>query len=91
MIGCDGVNSVISASILGLKRTKHFSTCVIRGFTNYEDGHEFGNEFVVMSGKDQVQLGRMPITDKLVYWFLTRKWSSLGRYIYIEGHELEYI
>ncbi|XP_029127254.1 monooxygenase 1 [Cajanus cajan] len=72
VIGCDGVNSII-ASMFGLHRTKLliFSTCVARGFTNYPNGHQYGSEFAVIN-KAQVQLGRLPISDKLVYWFVTR-------------------
>ncbi|KAK6256153.1 hypothetical protein SCA6_017458 [Theobroma cacao] len=74
VIGCDGVNSTI-ANILGLNSTRLFSTSVIRGFTNYETGHEFGSAFLVFS-KDDVQLGLLPVTEKLVYWFVTRKQTS---------------
>ncbi|KAJ1391167.1 hypothetical protein SESBI_36863 [Sesbania bispinosa] len=76
VIGCDGVNS-ITANIVGLHPTKLllFSTCVARGFTNYPNGHQFASEFVVMS-RGSVQLGRIPVTDKLVYWFVTRLRSS---------------
>ncbi|KAJ1426493.1 hypothetical protein SESBI_10236 [Sesbania bispinosa] len=78
VIGCDGVNS-ITANIVGLHPTKLllFSTCVARGFTNYPNGHQFASEFVVMS-RGNVQLGRIPVTDKLVYWFVTRLRSSQG-------------
>ncbi|XP_022770027.1 monooxygenase 1-like [Durio zibethinus] len=74
VVGCDGVNSTI-ANILGLNSTSIFTTCVARGFTNYEAGHKFGSAFLVFS-KDDVQLGLMPVTDKLVYWFVTRKLTS---------------
>ncbi|XP_022632600.1 monooxygenase 1 isoform X2 [Vigna radiata var. radiata] len=76
VIGCDGVNSAI-ASMFGLHRTtlRLFSTSVARGFTNYPNGHKFSSEFVMMS-KGQVQLGRLPVTDKLVYWFVTRLRTS---------------
>ncbi|KAL2329380.1 hypothetical protein Fmac_022807 [Flemingia macrophylla] len=72
VIGCDGVNSSI-ANMFGLHRTKLllFSTCVARGFTNYPNGHQYASEFAVIC-KAQVQLGRIPISDKLVYWFVTR-------------------
>ncbi|KAK7341057.1 hypothetical protein VNO80_23981 [Phaseolus coccineus] len=76
VIGCDGVNSAIG-SMFGLYRTtlSLFSTCVARGFTNYPNGHQFASEFVMMS-RGQVQLGRLPVTDKLVYWFVTRLRTS---------------
>lgn len=81
VIGCDGVNSAI-ASMFGLHRTtlRLFSTSVARGFTNYPNGHKFSSEFVMMS-KGQVQLGRLPVTDKLVYWFVTRLRTSKGHQI----------
>jgi len=72
VIGCDGVNSII-ANMVGLYQTKllHFSTCVARGFTKYPNGHQFPREFAMIS-RGQVQLGRIPMTHKLVYWFVTR-------------------
>jgi len=72
------VNSAIG-SMFGLYRTtlSLFSTCVARGFTNYPNGHQFASEFVMMS-RGQVQLGRIPVTDKLVYWFVTRLRTSRG-------------
>lgn len=78
VIGCDGVNSAI-ANMFGLHRTKLllFSTCVARGFTNFPNGHQFASEFVVMS-RGQVQLGRIPVSDQLVYWFVTRPRTSKG-------------
>ncbi|TKY68032.1 3-hydroxybenzoate 6-hydroxylase 1 [Spatholobus suberectus] len=76
VIGCDGVNSAI-ANMFGLHQTKLllFSTTVARGFTNYSNGHQFASEFVVMS-RCQAQLGRIPVSDKLVYWFVTRPRTS---------------
>ncbi|KAK9270054.1 hypothetical protein L1049_025627 [Liquidambar formosana] len=74
VIGCDGVNSLI-AKFLGMNSTKLFSTCVVRGFRSYQRGHEFENEFLIMS-REHIQFGRMPINDKLVYWFVTRKWTT---------------
>ncbi|KAI6689685.1 hypothetical protein NL676_026513 [Syzygium grande] len=74
VIGCDGVNSVV-ASIVGLNKTRLYSIYVTRGFTRYENVHGLGNEFVVMS-RDGLQLGWLPVDDHLVYWFVTRKWTS---------------
>lgn len=72
------MNSTI-ANMVGLHPTKFllFSTCVARGFTDYPNGHQFASEFVVMS-RGQVQLGRIPVTEKLVYWFVTRPRTSQG-------------
>ncbi|CAK8575350.1 unnamed protein product [Lathyrus sativus] len=76
VIGCDGVNSIV-ANMVALHTTKllRFSTCVARGFTKYQNDHHFPSEFVMIS-RGQVQLGRIPITDKLVYWFITRLGTS---------------
>ncbi|OMP09554.1 Monooxygenase, FAD-binding protein [Corchorus olitorius] len=54
---------------------KLFSRCATRGFTWYERGHDFGDKFHIY-GKDDVQLGQLPITNNLVYWFLTRTLTS---------------
>ncbi|KAK6246563.1 FAD-binding domain - like 9 [Theobroma cacao] len=70
VIGCDGVNSVIS-KFLGMNPPKLFSRCATRGFTWYERGHDFSGVFRIHK-TDNVQLGQLPVTDKLVYWFLTR-------------------
>ncbi|KAJ8759513.1 hypothetical protein K2173_007130 [Erythroxylum novogranatense] len=71
VIGCDGVNSM-TANVLGLKPPKLLSTCVVRGFTYYEDGHRHGSELLLIKS-ERVQLGQLPVHDKLVYWFVTRK------------------
>ncbi|XP_043711237.1 monooxygenase 1-like [Telopea speciosissima] len=70
VIGCDGVNSVVGAW-LELKPTKRFNLCGVVGFTNYPNGHGFGNEFLRIRG-DHMLLGRLPIDDKLIYWFVAR-------------------
>ncbi|XP_009361911.2 monooxygenase 1-like [Pyrus x bretschneideri] len=74
VIGCDGVNSIVS-NVMGVKAPNIFRICVIRGFTRYPDGHEFGSEFT-LTRKDDTQVGRLPMTKNLVYWFMTRKHSS---------------
>lgn len=67
------------ANMVGLQRSNFllFLTCVARGFTNYPNGHQFGSEFVMMV-RGHVQLGTIPVTEKLVYWFLTRPKTSQG-------------
>ncbi|XP_015170254.1 LOW QUALITY PROTEIN: 3-hydroxybenzoate 6-hydroxylase 1-like [Solanum tuberosum] len=68
LIGCDGWRSIV-ASFLGLKPAKTFRTCSIRGLTSYPNGHSFPLEFVrLIIG--QTEVGRRPITDKLVHWFV---------------------
>ncbi|XP_062006959.1 monooxygenase 1-like [Rosa rugosa] len=74
VIGCDGVNSTISY-MMGATATNIFNVCGIRGFTSYPSGHEFGSEFK-LTKKDDVQVGLLPMTTNLVYWFLTRKYIS---------------
>ncbi|KAI3912620.1 hypothetical protein MKW92_005467 [Papaver armeniacum] len=70
VIGCDGVNSVVS-ELIGLKPTKLFASCAVRGFTNYPSGHGFSNEFVRIR-KDNIILGRLPVDNNLVHWFVGR-------------------
>ncbi|XP_004307200.1 PREDICTED: 3-hydroxybenzoate 6-hydroxylase 1-like [Fragaria vesca subsp. vesca] len=74
VIGCDGLNSMISY-MLGVRPTNTFNVCVIRGFTSCPSGHEFGSEFK-MAKKDDVQVGLIPMTTSLVYWFVTGKYIS---------------
>ncbi|XP_026452598.1 monooxygenase 1-like [Papaver somniferum] len=70
VIGCDGVNSVVS-ELIGLKPTKLFASCAVRGFTNYPSGHGFSNEFLRIR-KDNIILGRLPVDNNLVHWFVGR-------------------
>ncbi|KMT02648.1 hypothetical protein BVRB_9g203260 [Beta vulgaris subsp. vulgaris] len=72
LIGCDGANSVI-ASYIGLKPTRPFSTCAVRGLTTYPNGHGFAPEFLRMR-KDKHLVGRIPIDEKTVYWFVVLQW-----------------
>lgn len=76
MIGCDGVNSVV-ADFLGLKPPRVSPTSNVRGFTNYPSGHGFSPEFVRIN-EDHVFLGRIPLNDKLVYWFIARPRTPQG-------------
>ncbi|KAK1427522.1 hypothetical protein QVD17_16209 [Tagetes erecta] len=66
VIGCDGGRSII-AEFLNLKPTKMFPLCAVRGLTNYPNGHSY-NEFAYFR-KDNILVGRVPIDDKLIYWF----------------------
>ncbi|KAF2284702.1 hypothetical protein GH714_029419 [Hevea brasiliensis] len=76
VIGCDGVNSII-ATILGLNSTKLSPTCVVRGFSYFQNGHDYGSKYHLLSNvNDRVKLGIVPVTHKLIYWFVTRKWNS---------------
>ncbi|KAM0030752.1 putative FAD-binding domain, FAD/NAD(P)-binding domain superfamily [Helianthus debilis subsp. tardiflorus] len=67
VIGCDGGKSIV-AEFLGLKRTKIFPLCAIRGLTYYPSGHSHDYEFAKIN-KDNISVGRVPIDDNLVYWF----------------------
>ncbi|CAL9004633.1 unnamed protein product [Prunus brigantina] len=73
VIGCDGVNSAIS-NMLGVKAEKIFTISVTRGFTSYPNGHELGSQFR-LTKKDDTQVGQLPMTENLVYWFITRKYT----------------
>ncbi|XP_021832470.1 FAD-dependent monooxygenase atmM-like [Prunus avium] len=73
VIGCDGVNSAIS-NMMGVRAEKIFTISVIRGFTSYPNGHELGSQFR-LTKKDDTQVGQLPMTENLVYWFITRKYT----------------
>ncbi|XP_010252441.1 PREDICTED: uncharacterized protein LOC104594023 [Nelumbo nucifera] len=73
VIGSDGANSVV-AEFLGLKATKLFSYCAIRGFTNHPTGHGLNNEFI-RTNREGILQGRIPVDDKLVCWFIGRQWT----------------
>lgn len=68
VIGCDGLNSIVAKS-LGLVTPKSFPTWVLRGFTPYPDGHSFGTFFYRIRNK-HLFLGRVPVDDRLVHWFI---------------------
>ncbi|XP_010449893.1 PREDICTED: FAD-dependent monooxygenase andE-like [Camelina sativa] len=68
LIGCDGSNSIVSR-FLGLNPTKALGARAVRGFTNYPEGHGFWQEFIRIK-MDNVVSGRLPITHKVVFWFV---------------------
>ena len=68
MIGCDGGNSIIG-EFLELKPPTLLSARAVRGFTNYPNGHGFPPDFIRQK-KGQTLLGRTPVNDTLVYWFV---------------------
>ncbi|PKU71773.1 Zeaxanthin epoxidase, chloroplastic [Dendrobium catenatum] len=74
LVGCDGSNSVV-AKKLGLKAPKISPICEARGFTNYPNGHSFGDQFLRLWGHNFL-LGRAPINDKLVFWFVDHKFNQ---------------
>ncbi|GJN02833.1 hypothetical protein PR202_ga20220 [Eleusine coracana subsp. coracana] len=69
LIGCDGTSSVV-AKYLGLSAPKAIPRTVLRGFTRYPHGHPFEPEFLRLRGEDFF-LGRLPITDDVVHFFVT--------------------
>ncbi|KAJ4968969.1 hypothetical protein NE237_015670 [Protea cynaroides] len=70
VIGCDGLHSVVS-DWLDLKPPRLFNMCAVLGFTNYPEGHGFGNEYLRIRG-DHILVGRFPINDNLIHWFVGR-------------------
>ncbi|XP_073526382.1 uncharacterized protein [Phyllobates terribilis] len=81
VIGCDGVNSKVS-KYLGLKPPAYHSVGSYRGFTSYVDGHGFGSEFVEMK-KGNTVMGRAPINENLVCWFLAKIWNGTPFNLYV--------
>uniref|UniRef100_A0A2C9UV36 FAD-binding domain-containing protein n=1 Tax=Manihot esculenta TaxID=3983 RepID=A0A2C9UV36_MANES len=75
VIGCDGVNSIIS-TILGPYSTKLSPTSVVRGFSYVRNGHDYGSTYHVFSNVKHVKIGIFPVTSELIYWFVTRRWTS---------------
>ncbi|KAL5776026.1 hypothetical protein ACOSP7_008952 [Xanthoceras sorbifolium] len=73
LIGCDGANSVV-ADFLELKPKKVFSSCAVRGYTNYPNGHGLLPE-LVRSIRGTTLSGTVPINDNLVFWFVVQKWN----------------
>lgn len=73
LIGCDGSRSIV-ADFLGLSPPSQFMIGALRGLANYTDGHKLSNDFIRMR-RGNVMMGRIPITDTLVYWFLGQQLS----------------
>ncbi|KAF3965191.1 hypothetical protein CMV_010606 [Castanea mollissima] len=76
LIGCDGANSVV-ADFLGLKPLEFLSLSQVRGYTEYPSGYDFRNEYVQFTG-DHSLIARIPIDNKLVYWFMTMEANPKG-------------
>ncbi|ERN20027.1 hypothetical protein AMTRI_Chr11g101170 [Amborella trichopoda] len=71
VIGCDGVNSVVS-TWLGLQKPAYVGRSEIRGFANFQDGHGFEPDFLQYIN-DDFQVGLIPCNNQTIYWFFT--WS----------------
>lgn len=69
LIGCDGVNSVVS-KWLNLKQPAFTGRCAMRGMAHFKEGHEFKLIFHQFFGKG-LRSGVIPCDDKNVYWFFT--------------------
>ncbi|KAL4559641.1 hypothetical protein LXL04_031784 [Taraxacum kok-saghyz] len=67
VIGCDGGKSIV-AEFLNLKPTKIYPLRSARGLSNYPNGHSFDYELCRFTNNNNL-VGRIPIDDKLVYWF----------------------
>ncbi|KAG9143394.1 hypothetical protein Leryth_017774 [Lithospermum erythrorhizon] len=68
LIGCDGSRSIV-ADFLELTPPKQFEIAAFRGLANYTDGHKLSHEFIRMR-RGNAMMGRIPITETLVYWFV---------------------
>ncbi|KAM0949826.1 putative FAD-dependent urate hydroxylase [Dioscorea sansibarensis] len=88
LIGCDGVNSVVS-KWLGLKKPSFAGRSATRGFTEFPDGHGFSPEFVQFFGQG-FRAGILPCDEKSMYWYFTWSSSSKGKlystYLSIDTH-----
>ena len=79
LIGCDGANSGV-ANYIDLTPVRLGSTCAVRGLTIYPNGHGYAPEFL-RARKDNHLVGRIPIDEKAVYWFVVIKWRQRGNTI----------
>lgn len=76
LIGCEGTYSVV-AKYLGLPPVRTIPRPVLRGFTTYPHGHPYQNEFLRLRVGDYF-IGRLPITDNLVHFFVTMPTPASG-------------
>ncbi|KAA8537482.1 hypothetical protein F0562_027090 [Nyssa sinensis] len=69
LIGCDGVNSMVS-KWLGLQKPVHARRSAIRGLAEFPNGHGFEPKlFMYMGGG--FRFGIVPCNEKSLYWFCT--------------------
>ncbi|KAG9153327.1 hypothetical protein Leryth_018042 [Lithospermum erythrorhizon] len=59
------------ADFLELGPPRMFALSSIRGLSSYSNGHQFPHEAIRMR-RGNVVAARLPITDTLVYWFITQ-------------------
>ncbi|XP_058216573.1 monooxygenase 2-like isoform X2 [Rhododendron vialii] len=69
LVGCDGVNSVVS-KWLGFKKPAFVGRSAIRGFADFKRSHGFEPKFLLFVGKG-VRCGFVPCNEGTVYWFFT--------------------
>ncbi|XP_015941861.1 monooxygenase 2 [Arachis duranensis] len=69
LIGCDGVNSVVT-KWLGFKEAAFAGRSAIRGYTEYKNNHGFEPKFMQFFGYG-FRTGVIPTDEKGVYWFFT--------------------
>ncbi|KAF7143177.1 hypothetical protein RHSIM_Rhsim05G0053600 [Rhododendron simsii] len=76
LIGCDGVNSVVS-KWLGFKKPTFVGRSAIRGFADFKGSHGFEPKFLQFAGKG-VRSGFIPSNEDTVFWFFTFTPSTKG-------------
>ncbi|XP_071742558.1 monooxygenase 1-like [Rutidosis leptorrhynchoides] len=77
VIGCEGGNSIV-ANFLNVKPTKLTSLCVVRGLTNYPNGHSFDRKFTRFH-KNNIIVGRYQRDDNMVFWFCVHPYIPKDR------------
>ncbi|KAK1559971.1 hypothetical protein Q3G72_020673 [Acer saccharum] len=75
LIGCDGVNSMVSKS-LGFKPPSFTGRSAIRGYAEFKGGHGFEPKYMQFFGKG-TRSGFFPCDDQIVYWYFT--WSPTSQ------------
>ncbi|XP_057841135.1 monooxygenase 1 isoform X2 [Cryptomeria japonica] len=70
VIACDGVNSLLAESVLGLPRATSSAQCAVRGLSSYPEGHPFPPTRQLHMAEGFL-MGIIPVTEKEVYWFIS--------------------
>ncbi|KAJ0024864.1 hypothetical protein Pint_06904 [Pistacia integerrima] len=60
-------------NLLLLKPKKLHSSCAVRGFTYFPNGHGFAHE-LVRTRRDNSLFGIAPVTDNLAFWLVVHQW-----------------
>ncbi|KAG9457023.1 hypothetical protein H6P81_001531 [Aristolochia fimbriata] len=71
LIGCDGAHSMVAENLLGFPPAKFSGLVGIRGLTTFKEPHGFPKEFYRFRGRGSF-VGRTPVDDHVVSWFLAR-------------------